>query len=265
MKLTTSAAFLTGFYIALLVWWSCIFFFQLKDLVINDAFAFAYGLIALFGGLLGLRQSNRWGLFKSALGKALFFLSLGLITWSIGEFIWSYYNIFLEVEVPYPSWADASFILSWPLWSIGTVFMSSATGAKFGLKTARGKLLLILIPILTFIVSYYLLITVARQGSLELAGGPLKIFFDITYPLWDAIIITLALVIYGLSFKYLGGAFKWPVLIILAGFVINYFADFGFSYTTTINTHYNGNWVDLLFTTAMFVLSFGVNSFQLKE
>lgn len=265
MKVTTSSTFLFGYYIALVIWWLAIYFFNLRDVPINDAFAFAYGLIPLFGGILGLQKAKSWGLLKSAMGKALFFLSLGLLTWSLGEIIWSFYNIILKVEVPYPSWADASFIFSWPLWSIGVIFMSFATGAKFGLRSGKGKFLLFLIPTIILAISYYLLIIVARGGSFELGGGPLKIFFDITYPLWDVIIITLALVIYGLSFKYLGGIFKWPVLIILLGFFINYFADFGFSYTTTIGTHYNGNWVDLLFTSAVFGISFGVNSFQLKE
>lgn len=265
MKITTAASFLAGFYLALVVWWIAITYFQIRDHPVNLAFAFAYGLIPLLGGYFGLREAKSWGMFGSAMGKSLFFLSLGLITWGLGEMIWSYYNIALGVEVPYPSWADASFILSWPLWSIGIFFLSMATGAKFGLKKLSGQLQVIIFPILVAALSYYLLIIVARQGSFEIAGGSLKIFFDLAYPMWDVFILTFAFIVYGLSFKYLGGRFKWPVIITLLGFVVNYFADFGFSYTTTIGTHYNGNWVDLLFTTAMFTLSFGINSFSLKE
>lgn len=265
MKVTTTAGFLLGFYIALIVWWLTIFLSGAKESSFNLAFAFAYGLLPLFGGFLGIFEAKRWGLFQSSMGKAVFFLSLGLITWGVGEMIWSFYNFILQVEVPYPSWADASFILSWPLWSVGVIFLSYATGAKFGLKGKGGKLQFLIIPIIAFTVSYYLLVTVARQGAFELGGGLLKIFFDIAYPLWDVIIITIATVVYGLSFRFLGGAFKWPVLITLFGFLINYFADFGFSYTTTVGTHYNGNWVDLLFTSAMFALSFGVNSLDSRE
>lgn len=265
MIFNVTNSFLTGFYVSLLIWWLIIFSFGIKDTPFNIAFAFAYGLIPIFGGIFGIFKAKKWGMLKSSMGKALLFLSSGLITWGIGEMIWSYYNFFLKVEVPYPSWADASFIVSWPLWSLGVLFLSYATGARFGLKSINGKLLLIGIPIIAFIVSYYLLIIVARQGSFELGGGFLKIFFDIAYPVWDVVIITMALIIYGLSFKYLGGRFKWPVIITLLGFFINYFADFGFSYTTTIETHYNGNWVDLLFTTAVFVLSFGINSLDTND
>ena len=265
MRITKASACICVFYIVLLVWWLTIQFSKITSTDFNLAFAFAYGLIPLFGGFVGFHQARKWGLFKSTMGKALFFLSVGLLTWGLGEMIWSYYNLVLRVEVPYPSWADASFIVSWPLWAVGVYYLSFATGARFGLRSAMGRLQLIAIPLVAAVASYYLLVIVARQGSFEIAGGLLKIFFDIAYPLLDVLILTLALLIYGLSFKYLGGRYKWPVLIVLLGFVVNYFADFGFSYTTTVRTFYNGNWVDLLFTSAMFLLSFGISSLNTKE
>lgn len=265
MKLTLKTSFLTGFFIALVIWWFTIQFSGITDTPFNLAFAFAYGLIPIIGGVFGLMESQKWGLLASKMGKALFFISLGLVTWGMGEMIWSYYNFILQVEVPYPSLADASFIVSWPLWTIGVLFMSFATGAKFGLRNVGGKVLLGLIPLAAIFLSYYLLIAVARQGSFEIAGGPVKIFFDLAYPIWDVVILTTALLVYGLSLDFLGGKFKWPVIVTLLGFGVNYFADFGFSYTTTVETFYNGSWVDLLFMSAMFILSFGVNSFALKE
>lgn len=265
MKLTKGAVFLFGFYVALYVWWLTISFSGLKDSLFNLAFAFAYGLIPIFGGAFGLQEAKKWGMGKSEIGKALIFLSSGLISWGIGEMIWSYYNLVLHIEVPYPSWADASFIISWPLWTIGVIHLSSATGAKFGLRSKDGKALLFLIPLIVIVVSYYLLIQVARQGVFELEGDFLKIFFDLAYPLWDVAILTVALLVYGLSRNFLGGKFKWAVIITFLGFVVNYFADMSFSYTTTVGTHYNGNWVDLLFTTAMFLLSFGITSFNISD
>lgn len=265
MKISQSSALLTGFYLALLVWWTTILLTGVQDSPFNLSFAFAYGLIPLIGGFFGLLKAKKWGLLRSAMGRGLFFFSSGLITWGLGEMIWSFYNFILQIEVPYPSWADASFILSWPLWTIGLVYLSFATGAKYGLRSRLGKLHLMIVPLITLGISYYLLIIVARQGSFEIAGGPLKIFFDIAYPLMDVIILTLAFLIYGLSFRYLGGRFKWPILITLVGIGVNFFADFGFSYTTTIETHYNGNWVDLLFTSAMFILSYGINNLDLGE
>ena len=45
-----------------------------------------------------------------------------------------------------------------------------------------------------------------------------------------------------------------------------FFADFIFSYTTTVGTFYNGNFGDLIFTVGLFLLSYGVLGFsKLKE
>lgn len=260
LKFTKAIYFLFVYFILIVIWWINIFLTKQKDSPANFQFVFLYGLIPFFGGLFGLFRAFKWGFLKSALGKALFFLSCGLITWSGGETIWSYYNLVLNVEIPYPSWADASFIASWPLWIAGVYFLSHATGAKFGLKRVAGRLQLVLIPIVAILISYYLLILVARDGSWTSGEGLLKVFFDFAYPILDIVILTEALLVYGLSLKFLGGRFKWPVLIILLGFVINYFADFGFSYTTTVETYFNASWPDLLFATTMFVLSVGVNS-----
>ena len=46
-----------------------------------------------------------------------------------------------------------------------------------------------------------------------------------------------------------------------------YLADFVFSYTTTVGTFFNGNFGDLLFTFALFLITFGLLGFNsvLKE
>lgn len=265
MKITKASAFLLGFYSVLLIWWFTLYSYGLTDNQFNLVFAFAYGLLPVFGGILGLETAAKWGMTKSVIGKALMFLSLGLISWGIGEMIWSYYNFALHVEVPYPSLADVCFIMAVPLWISGVYYLSKATGTSFGMKHKDGKLLLVGVPIIALIFSYYLLIVVAREGQISAWEGPLKVFFDFTYPVGDLIILAEAALVYGLSFRYLGGRYKWPVLITLFGFLVMYCADFSFSYTTTVKTFYNGNWVDLLFTTAMFIMSFGVNTLTIKD
>lgn len=279
MKCTYSSMFLLGFYTCLGIFWMTTAFlgiaksgWQLStfpegitDVSYGYIYAFLYGLIPLFGGITGMVNAKKWGSFKSIAGKAVIFLSAGLLTWGMGELIWSYYNFFLNQEVPYPSLADVGFIVSWPLWCLGVIYLSRAAGVKYALKERHGQMLLVIIPIIAVVVSYYLLVVVARQGSFDLDGGLMKIFFDIAYPVLDVIALTIALLVYGLSLKFLGGYFKWPVLIILLGFIINYIADFAFSYTTTVETFHNGNWVDFVFATAVFVLSFGINTLQIRD
>ena len=246
---------LTLVYVALVLWWVLMFLNGNSNESHNYMFAISFAIVPLLGGIFGFANSAKWGMLKSSLGKGLFFISLGLITWALGQIIFSYYNIFLNVEIPYPSVADASFILSWPLWGIGVFHLSRATGARYGLKSGAGKAILVLFPILIAVLSYYLLVVVARGGQFDFAGSSgLKVFFDLAYPIGDVVILTIATVIYGLSHDHLGGRFKTPIYLLLAGFILNYVADFSFSYTTTLGSFFSANWVDLLFMTAMFIL-----------
>lgn len=216
------------------------------------------GVLPVLGGIFGLVNQKRWGSLKSSMGKSVFFLSIGSIFWGLGTLVFAYYNIVLKVNVPYPSLADAFYIISWPLWFVAMVYLSRATGAKFELRRSLGKYILFLIPIIIIAVSYYLLIVVARQGIVVNAGdSPVTTFFDLAYPIGDLVILTTTLLIYGLSFRYLGGFFKSSIIIVLVGFVLNYFGDFAFVYYTTKGTYFVGDWIDLIYTTAFFFLAFG--------
>lgn len=252
-------------YVVMLLWWIILYITGARDTTSNYLYGLMLGLLPLVGGILGIKESLGWGFFSSALGKGIFFLSLGLVTWGIGTLIFAYYNLVLRVEVPYPSLADVAYIVSWPLWGWGMINISKATGAKYGLRNLSGKLMLFIVPILAIIASYYLLVVVARGGGFDFSDSSLvKIFLDLAYPLGDVVIMTLAAVIYGLSRNFLGGRYKIGIYLILSGFVLNYLADFSFSYTTTLETFYVGSWVDLLFTTTMFVLALGISNLGAK-
>ena len=266
VKLNRESKILLIYFAVIVIWWLVLYLQNIRYETVNYLYQFAFGLIPLLGGISGIIKSKKWGGLKSKVGSALFYISLGLVTWGIGQMFWSVlYNIILKVEVPYPSLADIGYVLSWPLWAVGIIKLSHATGARFSLIRFKGKVFLFVIPIILVLFSYYFLVVVARGGLLtDISGGYLKVFFDLAYPTGDVVILTLAVLIYGLSFNYLGGKFKLPIIILLLGFVVNYFVDFSFSYVTTAETYYNGHWVDLLFPTAMMLIAFGVNSFDTK-
>lgn len=248
--------------LATLTLWLLFTYFSGFEWVLKP-FLIGMTILPLIGGIAGLQKAKKWGGAKSIVGQALSSLSLGLIAWSGGMMIWNYFLFFTEIEVPYPSVADALFILSWPLWAYGIWQLAKATGAKFALRTAAGKVLLLIIPLVTALISYMLLIVVARGGVIDWESGGLKLFFDLFYPLGDVVIITGVVLLYGLSKKFLGGKLKMPIMILLVGFIFNYVTDFIFSYTTTQETYFNGHVVDLLFTITMSILSFAVNSFDI--
>lgn len=212
--------------------------------------------IPFLGALFGFRNAKLWGGFKSAVGKSIIFLSSGTFTWSIGMLAWNYYIFIAKIEVPYPSLADAAFILSWPLWALGVIYLSKATGVKFALRSIQGKISAFLIPLIAIVASYYMLIVVARGGVIELdPSSASKLFFDLFYPIGTAVILAMALTFFALSLNFLGGIYKTPIIILILGFLVNYLSDFTFSLTTTNETYFNGHFVDFLFLTAMYLLS----------
>ncbi|MBI2330494.1 hypothetical protein HYU94_03810 [Candidatus Daviesbacteria bacterium] len=264
MHITKASKMLLAGYLILAVWWSVLYFSGIKETFQNHLYQVGLGLIPLIGGIMGMLNSRKWGFLTSDVGKATFFISAGLTAWGIGQMFWSlYYNILLKIEIPYPSLADVGYVSALPLWTYGIIKLSKATGARASIKKLSGKLLLFVIPILAIISSYYLLIVIARQGVIDFNEGGLKLFFDLAYPLGDLIILTLALLIYGLSFNYLGGRFKLPIITVIGGFILMYFTDFTFSYVTTLETYFNGHWVDLMFPSALMLVAFGINNFSL--
>lgn len=216
--------------------------------------------IPLFGGMFGLLNSRYWGGYKSTVGGALVAFSLGLIAWGGGMIVWNYYLFFTPITVPYPSLADSIFILSWPLWALGIFELSKAIGARFALRQKKGWFILLGISLVTTLLSIYLIVYVAR-GGIAYDNDTAKLFFDLFYPLGDIVILSITTTVYLLSRRYLGGMYKTPTLILLIGFVMNYFSDFIFSYTTTQGTYFNGHFVDFLFVTTMFVLSLSLAMF----
>lgn len=266
MRFSRDSKLIFLYYLPIIVWGVAFYALQIKGTPLNYWYQFAFGLIPLVGGIFGIAKSKQWGWFRSKVGKAVFFISLGAISWGIGQMFWSlYYNIWLKVEVPYPSLADVGYSLSFPFLAIGLVSLSKATGAKFSLKHPGGKLFALFLTIAASALAYYLLIVVARGGVIDFSEDGLKLFFDLAYPLGDLVIFLFAALIYGLSFNYLGGRYKTPIVSMLLGMLVLFIGDFSFSFNTTTGEYYNGHWVDLVLLTAWTLIVFGVNSMDTKE
>ena len=213
-------------------------------------------VIPFIGAIVGFYNAKCWGGLRSSLGKAVGFVSAGTLFWSLGMLMWCYYIFIAKVEIPYPSLADAAFILSWPLWTLGVLHLSKATGVKFALRELRGKILLVVVPLIAIALAYYLLVPIARGGIIEFDPTQAwKLFFDLFYPIGSAIIFAITLTFFSLSSGFLGGKYRMPIIILMLAFLVNFFADITFSYTTTNETYFNGYYPDMLFATGMFLFS----------
>ncbi|MDB4992368.1 MAG: hypothetical protein JWL75_613 [Parcubacteria group bacterium] len=262
MTLTLPQRIALAFFVLISVLWVWIHVMGYTEGTYNYVYSFVFGLIPLLGGITAIRLSSVWGGMKSAIGKAVLFVGIGVFLWGCGETIWSYYNFFAGVAAPYPSLADLGFAPSIFFYGIGAIYLAQATGAKFAFRHPYAKWLVFVAFAAVMLLSYYVLIVVARGGVLVPEGETaLKSFLDIVYPLGDLLAAILAVIISGLSFPYLGGRYRLNIYAILAGLAVMFLADSIFSYTTTIETYYNANLGDLILSLGTFLLTFGVLGF----
>lgn len=253
-----SAKVAIAFFVLITIWWVILFLSGVQETSQNYLFGATYGLISLWGGVWGLIISKRWGGFASTIGKAIIFLSLGLLAQEFGQLVFSYYIIFLNVEIPYPSLADVGFFGSIPFYIIGMAYIAKAAGAKFSLNTVFNKLQVVAVPLIILVISYLLFL---KDYEFDFSN-PLQIFLDFGYPFGEALYISVAILAYTLSRKLLGGLMKSRILLLIGAFAMQYLADFNFLYQNSQGTWINGGYGDYIYFLAYFIMTLGL--IQLK-
>jgi hypothetical protein len=225
-----------------------------------------YQIMAIYGGILGLFISRHWGGFKSLIGKAVLFLSISLLLQSFGQSVNSYYNFFHDWGTPYPSLGDLGFMGSTIFYILGVTFLARASGFKFSFKSLKGKFVAIIVPLALLVFSYHFFL----QGYEFDWTNKIKIFLDFGYPLGDALYVSIALITFILSRKFLGGLMKKPVLLLACALTFQYLVDFMFLYQASKGTWYVGGMNDYLYFASYFVMTMalvymGVKFHEIQE
>lgn len=163
---------------------------------------------------------------RTRIAWALFAASAG--SWGIGEVVWSIYQVGLGVEVPFPSAADAGFLVAVPL-SVAGVF--AFTSAPTRLAT-RGQTVLsgaIVALALLFMAWQFGLAKVYESSS----AGPLAQAIGLAYPIGDIITATVLVV----ALQRARRADVGRLTLLLGGLAFNALADSAFAYMTADGTY----------------------------
>lgn len=249
-------------YLVTLIWWV---YLQLGDLTnTTQAYLFDwfYGLIGLSGAIIGIHISfSKWGGWSSVIGRGLIFLSLGLIGQWFGLQVWTYFNVIAKIEAPYPSLADVGYFALIPAYTLGALMFALASGAKFSLRTKRGKIGALFIPLIALTLAYVLFL---KDVGIDLSDS-LKSFLDFGYPLGEIIPVSIALFTLTLSRDLLGGTMKSRILFLVGAFFFQFLTEYAFLYTAGVDTYVNGGWNDLMYATSYAIMSLGLISFKSYE
>ncbi len=213
-------------FVLLTIFWviSQTFFPESYDL--QELYADSYFILALLGGFAGIVASKKWGGTKSIMGKACLLFSMGLFAQAFGQMVYSYYALFLNMEVPYPSIGDIGFFGSIPLYLIAVFLLGKASGVKFSKQTFSQRVIAISIPVVVLVFSSVFFLNdydFSDKTSLE-------VFLDFAYPLGQASYLSLTITVYLLSNKLLGGIMRNKVLFVFAALIVQYLADIIFLY-----------------------------------
>jgi hypothetical protein len=209
-------------FFVLAFWWLFIYTYFPKDNIQNQIFSATYGIIALLGGVWGIRISIKWGGYKSILGRSILMFAFGLLFQEFGQLAYSFYAYFLKVQIPYPSVGDIGYFGSIPLYAYGVILLAKVSGARIKLRSFSHQLIAVIFPLLMLVIAYVFFL----KDYVFDWSQPLKIFLDFGYPMGEAIYISLAFVTWLLSRHVLGGIMRDKIFFILFALFIQFLADF---------------------------------------
>lgn len=242
---------LTLIFAGFVAWW-----ISFQHVVNNQGLAVqwfggTYGVVALIGALIGFTAARKWGGFRTVLGRALIFFSLGLLAQEAGQLIYTYYIYGAKIQIPYPSWGDVAYFGSVLLYICAVYFLTKLTGVKFSLKRIRYKAIAVIVPVAMLVAAYGVLLHNHHYDT----SHPLTVFLDFGYPMGQAIYMSMAITAYLLSRKLLGGVMRGGIVLIILALFIQYASDANFIYENSRGTYLAGKYADLLYLVAYFAMA----------
>jgi two-component system sensor histidine kinase/response regulator len=163
-------------------------------------------------------------------------LGASALSWGVGEVIWSYYEVFRGVQVPFPSIADAGFLGAIPLAIAGVLAFPAAPGRV----TTRAQALLdgAIVALSLVFVGWGLGLGRVYQTS---SDQPLVQLLGAAYPVSDIVILAVLLLV----LRRAAAAQRGAMLLLLGGLGANAVADSAFAYLTASGQYtVNGSMLD---------------------
>lgn len=209
-------------------------YFDREFIVVSSNIVFPiYTLLPTFSAYLAMKK---YGL-GSITGYAMFAFFLGLFFWFVGEVVWAIYVLAYAIEVPFPSIADIFYLLGYPLFYFGLisylkVFRDALNKKVVTISSLAGLIVVIVTGI--FVVPEALFST----------ANPIEGLISITYPIFDAILIILAIM--G-TLIFIGGRIWVSWILLSIGFILLGIVDLSYYYQVLLGLIWEGHPLELIY------------------
>jgi len=167
--------------------------------------------------------------------RAWILISAACASWGIGEIVWSWYEVALRRDVPFPSLADVGYLTLVPL-AIAGMLMFPAAHSRASSRTRALIDAMIICASLLFLSWAIVLGPLYRAGS----GTALAQTIGLAYPSSDVVIISL--IAFLVARSQTSG--RIPLALLGTGLAAIAVADSGFAYFTTVGSYASGNLID---------------------
>ncbi len=241
-KLITGLSVLFAFVLA---WGIYLQFLEEKAGDINYLYNVAYSLLFFYGGVVALYGALSLRL-RGNFGRAQLGFAIAFITQAVALWMWTYYNLILGVEIPYPSWADLFFLIFVPTAGMATWYLMKIY--QWEIKSRLVLESVVMLGIFSYVILAYVNIPDLSEGLSMLEKA-----MNVIYPLSDAIIFAMVYLVLRAS----GGRVQQGIILFLSGLAVHSIGDFIFSYRTAAGTYWNGDVSDIALTIAGFLMSMG--------
>jgi diguanylate cyclase len=160
---------------------------------------------------------------------AWWWLSASTGSWAVGQLVWTWYEVALDREVPFPSLADIGFLVSPLAAAVGLVVW---LGTQSDQLVARGRDVMdgVIIAVSLLVLSW-----VTTLGSVVAGGGTsgLPMALSLAYPIGDLILATLVLIALARG----SGAERATLAVLGLGLGGLAFADSAYVYLTSVGAY----------------------------
>lgn len=183
------------------------------------------------------------------------YFGIAAACWALAFAVWAGYNLILARNVPYPSFADAFFVLAYPFLGLALWKLHISYGTR-PTNQAIGQAMLI-VTVATVLIFVFL-----NRPDVSADFGLTKNLLNVSYSLGDVLLLAMAL----LQLRS-GQAVKHPGLYLLVIFLLlQVAADALFSYRNNASLYWNGDIADFYFAASGLVFALTlVNSKLLKD